>query len=293
MAEPIQGNEEALSGLNDEDKKILEDLQREGNDVQGLTPEKPKEPETPVVVTPKEPATEAPKEPEPKIDNTEPVKPKSDEDTRPRSRTVPAWELAKQQKEWAKEKGDLQAEISKLSSKPVAEAQDDVKAIAEKYGITEPGFVQDLIDAASKRSQLPAELVDKIKEHDHYAEIAKKQAEDGAFVQDFEKDVLPLVREEYPEISDADVARIRDDVKKLAYSEKLLSTPLSLIYKGDDAFRGVVSPKKKTAESGRGGESRSVDLLDFDSMSESDIGKLSPENFIKYSEHMAAKEHTP
>jgi len=280
---------EALEGLNAEDIKILEDLKAEGNEVAGLTPEPaPNEPKT------EEPPKEEPKKEEPKEEAVPDREPDAKKEEAPdrKPKYIPAWELAKQEKIWADEKAQLEAKLAELSQKPPAETEDEVKALADKYQVDEDAM-RDIIAVVSKKVSptLPNGFLENLKELQELGKATKASLEEQAFTKDFEREVLPLVRAEYPDISEDVLAKIRADVRNTAYDAKFLHTPLNVIYKGIDSFRGVVQPKKKSADSGRGGESR-AQVLDLENLSEEEVKSLPAEDFIKYSEYQASKERT-
>lgn len=282
---------EELSGLNAEDMKILEELKAEGNEVAGLAPakaaEEPKK-EEPLKEVPK--IEERPPEKAEPLKGSEPPKePAKEPETERKPKYIPSWELAKREKEWQKEKADLEAKVLDASHKPPAETEDDVKALSAKYNVDEAAM-RDIINVASKRAGLTPDLLNQIKELQEIGKATKATLEAEAFRKDFDSQVAPLVRAEYPGISDDELAKIREDVKTHAYRDDFLHTPLSVIYKGVDSFRGVVQPKKKTVEAARGGESRSAQVIDFDNLSDEEVKALSQEDFVKYSEYQATKE---
>src|ERR1044072_4054684 len=107
MPDEINEAQEALSGLNDEDKKILEDLQTDGFEVEGLNhpeaakePEKEKEPE-------QEPEDLKGKESEPEKCKQEKKEPS----------LMPRWEHVVAEKQHEKEKAELQSKIDELQTK--------------------------------------------------------------------------------------------------------------------------------------------------------------------------------
>lgn len=285
-----QVTDETLDGLNEEDMKILKDLEADGHEVAGLTPAQNAEETKPE----EESQEEAPKEEEPKQEaepqkDAQPDKKEPEKETEDRKpRYIPAWELKKQEKQWEAEKARLEAELEQArQAKTPAEAEDDVDAIAKKYDL-EPSVVKDLVEIAAKRA-LPPEFRAKLQEFEEVSKATKATLEEQAFSKDFASQVEPLVRAEYPDISDDALAKIREDIKSHAYSKDFLTTPLHVIYKGVDSFRGRVQPKTKTVEGKRGGEGR-TDVVDFDSLTEDQVQNLSGEDFIKYSEYQARKE---
>jgi hypothetical protein len=137
--------------------------------------------------------------------------------------------------------------------------------------------------------QLPTDVIDGLK-HELDSMKAEKQAQIEAkgFEQEFGENILPLVKAEYPEISEGQLEVIKNKLKEVAYTEQFAKTPLGVIYKGVDDFRGVETARRASAEAGRGGNKAQAGK-DFDSVSEEDISKMSAEEFDRYSTYMATR----
>jgi hypothetical protein len=288
-----EGNQEALSGLNDEDKKILEDLKKEGHEVEGLEPSKPEAKEEP---------KEEPKElPEPEKQE-EDDKPKQEKPKGKEPSLMPRWEHEVAEKRHEKEKAELQSKIEELQSqskegKPAAEiakTADDIREFAEKYN-ADPEAVEALIakvvEKATGKLALPKEvqeLIGKLPEVNEITQSYKETVAEGKFNQEFERDVKPLVEKEFPGITEAELQGVKSRIRELAVTEEYQRTGLHKIYKAEDEFRTAVSPKRKSADGGRSG--RTGPTLDLEHMSAEDAASLTGEDFIKWSDLQAEKE---
>lgn len=116
-------------------------------------------------------------------------------------------------------------------------------------------------------------------------ERVQAQIERG-FRTDFEENVLPLIKSEYPGISDEGVKKLREEIFGKIQTDEFARTPLKTIFKGEDGFRKRFNSPQGSIDSGRPG-SLHKGGKDWSTMSETDINNLSDEEFDQYSDYMA------
>lgn len=212
--------------------------------------------------------------------------------------------IAKRRQEKARSGGEAKpAEAAKPEpSKPVepekkepaataVELTPEQQKFAEKYGI-EPEDLPALFTPA-KVEQVKAEglseddrkLMDTIRTERDSLLIEK------GFKDDFDTNVLPILKEEYPTISAAKVAEIRELIRQKLEFEQYGLTPLDVIYRGDKDFRGLVTQPKDGPDHGSRvpAKGNAGKVYDFENATEEDI-KKSDFPFEEYSTYMANKE---
>lgn len=309
-------NRDGLGNLPESERKETQSILDEIN---AGTEKKAPEGEKPADKEPKEKPAEGEKKPElgadgkPKAEGKEPK-----EEKRRDFKMVPAYVLSKTQKEHEKAIADLKAELDQARSKPTQEKKEDAedgkgtelpakleakaKEIAEKRGI-DIADARDIVSEAAE-AVAPAEIPGDIRE---FMDTYKKDQDEKAiqtelakFTEDFTVKIIPLIRAEYgADVPQSTIDAVREKIREAAYTNpEYEKTPFSVIYKGDDSFRDLVAQKKKGGEGGRGGyvskhEATRTDGPDISKpMTESDVKNLSPEDFDKWSDNMAALERS-
>jgi hypothetical protein len=108
---------------------------------------------------------------------------------------------------------------------------------------------------------------------------------------DFESNVLPLIKEEYPNISDAKVKEIKEAIFDKLQTDQFSLVPLDVLYRGEKAFRGLVAQPKQSVDNGSRAPARgdASKVYDFDKVTDEDI-KRSDFPFEQYSNYMAKRE---
>lgn len=252
-----------MNMTDEEAKKEHEDIQAEIAREKGIKPDAEEEKDEP---DDKEPAAEKEEQEkdqeEEDEDKDEPADDDEDEDAEPEkkpevrertSRHIPLpkyQELKRTSKEALDAKdakiAELQEELTKsATTKAVAE---DVKAHAEKYGMTEEA-VYDLLKIAHKANPVDPAIAETVKKA---AVIAKKQeAEDS-----FKAELAELVKD-FPEASEQ-----ADKIRQSAFKEGNLSKSLHTIYLRE--VKPTISVKKKTGEASRGAPGRDTKSGELD-----------------------------
>lgn len=301
--------------LDEDTKNILDELEQEGHSIN--RPDKPAQPEEPAAKAADQPKDDAPKESEEKPEGApadkpeaakpeeeskeEPVdrkpadqKPDDQEPSKREPKMMPTWKHRVAEKQWSQEREELLEKLNQQKGESetpqqkqaIADVEEEVKKLSEEAGLDE-GVIQKIVDIASKKNQLPEET---LKALDDYKKNQLEAAQESGYSQEFDKDVVPLIRAEYPDISEENLTRIKTELHDVAFSDGYLKTPLKVIYKGLDDFREYVPPARKSAEGGRGEGGRKVDVVDFDNMTEEQFKKLPPEEQDNYMEYMEKKE---
>jgi uncharacterized protein (UPF0305 family) len=296
-------NNEVDATLSPAAKEALENLAKDGFVPDGTnTPAEPDEHgEYKDKSEPKETPKEEPKEvtPEDKPDMGEENKGTPAKVEREVS-YVPAWKLkvAEGQKDaLAKELEDLRAKGDKLADENKSgelskenkdELNDDVKAIAEKYGYDE-NFVKDIEGLISKKAAqaIPKDLLETV---NTMREKSNQEFQERAFAEDFETSVIPLVLKENPDISKEVLSKIKSEIHDIAFSEVYSKVPLNEIFALKKSAFDIEPPvKKKSSENDGSGKARPSEVVDYDNMDEDTFVQLSPEKKLEVSEYMAKK----
>lgn len=172
-----------------------------------------------------------------------------------------------------------------------ATISEEQKSLAEKYGIEPEDFVKLFPSKEVVKEVIKSGLSDEQKALlDTLQTERQERAISDGFRNEFEKDVLPLIKAEYPNISDEKVGEIKSKIFEKIQIEQYSMTPLSTLYKGEDDFRGVVTIPKKTFDEGSKVPSNSgKQVYDFESVTDADI-KNPDFPFEKYSAYMESKE---
>lgn len=250
----------------------------------------------PVVVPPKV---------EPKPDDKKPdeeVKSKPDESWR----KVVAKKHEDKAKATLEENDRLKKEIEDLKKTPTAPLKpvdqpkpgevastltDEQKTLAEKYGIEPEDYLKMFPSKVIEKEVVKGGLSPEQEALLNSIQSDKEQlAITEGFRSDFETNVLPLIRAEYPNISDEKVKEIKSKIFDKINTDAYSMTPLSTLYKGEDEFRGVVTtPKKSFDEGSKVPANTGNKVYDFETVTDADM-QNSDFPFEKYSNYMASKE---
>lgn len=267
MPENIQAPEEASA----ETQEILKELEAEGNDIAG-----------------KEPPVEEPKVEEVKVEEPDP-EPKVEEKPNREAKFVPVGkhneerhkrQEAEAEAKAAKEEADrLRAELAKGKPSESNDIQEAALKLAEKHGVDVDfarEFAETIVGLSQKRNVLPKEVTEAL-------EIAKQRtAEAEAIVlknaqeTGFEKEFAGIVKD-FP-----DLASQKEAIKQLAFSEGKETIPLRYVAL-EYLHENPSTPGRKTVEAPvKAGESRGVEITDFENLTEEQFAKMSYEEMEKY-----------
>lgn len=248
--------------------------------------------------------------PEPKPEDKKPEeggKPKEDDDGKkpePRRETklMPAWLHERAKADWEKREAELKSEVEKArgTATKLEESQEptkDAEALAEKHGITVE-LAQEIIESRNAAGKIPQEIAEKLKLIDEMKNATAIEAEVAGFKADFDAKILPLIKVEYGEnVPESTIEQIREELKTKAYTPEYAKVPYTILYKGDDTFRGLISPERKGAEGGRGGSTAQQEMsgqgepIDLSKTLSDDVIKtLTDDQFETYSANMEKNE---
>ena len=273
----IEGQDEVL---DKDTKEIVDEIKEEDK--------KPGEEEPPEKEAGEEPEKKPDKEEEAGEKGEEKGEDKKDDEPGEEEKTfkrtpklMPLWKYNVAEKKWNKERGELEGKLQEaLKIKDTPEKTEKIKEIAEKYGMDE-AMINELVGLV--QPIIPKAIMDDIAQLKKASETTTEQQQELEFDRDFNKSVLPLIKEEYPEASEKLVSRIKSLVDKLAFTNELIGTPLSMIYKGSEQFRGVKG--KKSAESSTG--SGRIEKVNIEGVTPEDIEDMSDAEFDKFSDAAA------
>lgn len=287
-------------------QETLNELEGEGVKIENDPRPKPAEKKVEEPAKPEPEKKEEPPKPEVKPEVKVEVKPedKKPDDGKKQPSMMPRYEHKIAEKRWQEEK----EELTKDFNTKLEELQNQIKSGAGKSDIkattvdiekiaadagADPVLVKQIIEAAKNSFQLPAEVQELLKQLPDFKAAQARQRETDAenqFIADFDKEVRPLIEEEYGPVSDEQLRLIRDKVKQAVVSdERLLHAPLGMIYQGVKDFRGIIKEPKKTAEPSRGRQGN-TDTIDFENMTDEKFATLTDEQQDAYAAYQAGKK---
>lgn len=290
---------------------VLNELEDEGHEIENRPPktddkegeDKPKE-DAEKSEDEKDSATDAPKpDEEAGKDETDKDKGGDDDDAgdkkpedidKPREprrvKMMPAWEHEKTvnqlKSDHKKAMDDLKTSVDKPNSEDKADTHtpdrtEKIKTLAEKWK-AEPEFIADLVDTLGT-FEIPKAVEERLAKLDEIEANMNDQTDNADFAKEFDRDVTPLVKAEYANLPEKQLSELKARIREIAFSENYSTTPLSVIFKGLDEFRGLAKAPKKTAEAGKGGTEQAKKTVDTDGLSEDDVSEdnMSDEDFDK------------
>lgn len=278
-------NNEVEAPVSDLTKQVLENLKAEGAELKTDNASQFNE-NGDLKTEDTEITAEEVKEEKPKEEKKEDVKIERDVSY------VPTWKLkvAEDQKLKAEQKlAEAQSEIERLSQKKTlthSEQQildSSLQEIADEYNL-DISFLEKF-----KNALTPKEAIKKL---ESLEEERNKLFQETTYNSEFEKDIVPLIKSENPDISSTALSQLKEDLKSFAFSEEYKKLPLSKIFRAEKESFNIpqVKTHKKTAESLRSGITRTNDAIDFDNISEQDFLSLSPEDKIKFARQKAGRK---
>lgn len=281
-------NNEGIPTPGSIEAEALAALEKEGQTIEGKQPPavaEPKATETPKVVEqPKEqPKEETPKE-QPKVDRTPSM--------------VETWKLrvAEEQKEAALKKAtELEAKLEELSKQksPITQAQEkdiaeEIKALAGDKEV-DVEFLTKFADTIIKKTE------SKYKPNNDIESTVKKLQEErelqvqlNEYNSEFEKDVLPLVKDY--NLSDTALSELKTNLRDLAFSEIYAKVPLKEIFQIKQSNFNLQEPKK--ASEGKGIKARATDTIDLDNVDEETFAKMTPEQIEAFGKRHSGSWNT-
>ncbi len=178
------------------------------------------------------------------------------------------------------------------SESKTPELTEEQKNLADKYGIEHEDFHK-----LFPTPKVEKEVIKSGLSPEQEALLQSVASErDGLLIEkgfnaDFDSNVLPLLKEEYPKgLTDEKIAEVKKSILEKLHDDKFAMVPLDVLYRGDTAFRGLVKAPVKGPDTGSKVPAKgdSGKVWDFDTATEEDI-KHPDFPFDDYSNYMAKK----
>ncbi len=285
-------------GLDSEGKAILDELEQAGHTIVGREPAKPPtEPEKPVEPAKVEPVKPAdPAKPEPVKPAIEPGKPNDQKPNPDRKHEFVPLKKYRETEEQLKEANAKLEELTKSGAKPNAQqidkAADAIKILVEQFNYDEDEAkkLADVIKAivpgqtlTAEQQQALADVETTRKSLAEREEALKDEQDKILFNNDFADNVL----KDFPHL-----ANYKDQIKEMAYSETYSKTPLRAIALAFMDAEGISQKSADviTAERSGGGNAGGGNEINFDTITDEQFSKLTPEQQDKFFAHQEAKE---
>jgi len=221
-----------------------------------------------------------------KVDETTKNDDEQDEEAeKPVERPVYQMPVKKHQAEkekWRAKESEYKQKLADMEAKLKSGVIDDeVKKFADEQELR-PEAVAGLVGLAEKKlsSKLaPNERIEKLLQKQEVAE-AKNQVSS-----EFDDRVAQQIRKDYPSVTQEHLNKIKKEITDLAFTNKYNRYDLVDIYlanKSKFEFKDT-----HTAESSSG---RTGDYVNYNTVNDKDIAKMSPQEYKKYSDFMAKKQ---
>lgn len=170
----------------------------------------------------------------------------------------------------------LKAEYeSKLREASPGAYEKELERVATENGL-DVKAAADLLDVFKKSINMP--------DLSKYDKIVKDQEIDAikaGVSREFDENVLHLIKEDYPGVTDAHIQRIKDEVSELAFSEGYNTYKIADIYKVN---KGQFEFKNKMSAEGSGG--RSSEIVEFRKLSDAEEIKLADSDSSTYKKYL-------
>jgi hypothetical protein len=281
-----------------ETAEILKEMQAEGIKAPGQQEEVKVE----VAVEPSE--TEAPAEVKVEEESEDVELP-----DRPKNNSLPLSKFNKYKDKWETKESEYKAReaemraqldslnnelLSAKSEKQVNLVENDILQLSQKYNVSHD-FIKDQMALAAKMygtdelKTIKAEL-EELRQGKQDAEQERMFSTEFSQGLDFKgekrESVLPLIKQEYPNITPDKIEEIKNTLYEISFDERYAGLPLAEIYSARREFRGIEVPKKiRTAEPSRMGTQPSK-VVDFENITDDDIDSMDDATFDEFSKYM-------
>jgi len=239
--------------------EVLEELQKEGFEVEGKT--EAEEPEQPQEEPEGEP--EVVEEPEEKeTDEQETVEPV---DRVPKEPTlIPAWKAKIAEERLSKENATLKAQLEAYQNNPtvenrksIEEGVNDIRQLANEYGLQIDENQEQFFKALVKNVQktVPDDVLNDVKAFQQQQQINYLETQ---YEKEF-SEITPIIKEKYGELSDEQLTTLRNKLHDIAFTEQYAKVPLSKIFKAEADDLGY-KPVKQAPVFSKSGKTRNTDI---------------------------------
>jgi hypothetical protein len=276
-----------------ETQKVMDDLRAKGHTFEGDTPKVEPKLEIKEVVPKEEPKLEKPPDEEKIHPERKPREPKM----------IPAWQaeidkkrlIKESEEKSAQEKQEWRDAISKLESKieklegTKQEKKEEVGEWIDKL-VTESGvemdvgflksFANELLKQVPKpESKIPDELPKALETVAKMESKVERERENSEYESSFKEEVVPKIKEEYPQITEDEIGSIRESMRKPYFSERFITLSSGEIYElTKGTFKDLIAPERRqTVEKGTKGISRNQKVLDYSNLTDEDYKNMTPQ----------------
>ena len=251
--------------------EVLNELKAAGFEIQGEQVETPVEPEAPL-------QEEAPEEPQ---DTTEDPQEPVVVNRVPKEPTViPAWKAKIAEERLSKENAELRAQIEAYQKAPTQENKQevrqsiaDIRQLAQEEGLElderQERFFNKMASALTQNA-VPQDLLKNVEAFAQQQQIDHLERE---YEQEFSKDVLPLIKEQYGELPEKELATLRQKLHDTAFSETYAKVPLKKVFLAESQDLAIKTPKQPIVTN-RSGRTRNADI-DLSNIDEQSFASLS------------------
>ena len=264
---------------------------------------------------PKEPPKEEIKE-EPKKEPKE--KPEQGKERKPRE--IPAWQVEIDKKRVDKDKKEtdnlilnelksLKSDLEELKKEGIAntsktnedseeEIDKKIEELGEKYekgDITINEMNQGIrkLTSSIPKAEMPEGLKETMEKIEKIEKDSERKKEDNDFSSAFDKEVVGLIKEEFPHALDEDLTAIKDKVRDYYFQTKYITlSPLEIYKLNKSELKGEISPSgSKTSEEGVKGAGGSEEVIDFENITVEQYDKMTPEEQDKVDKYKISKQN--
>lgn len=263
--------------------EVLKELQAEGYEMPGEEPaEQPQEEVAPSQQEPEEQAAEEVVETEPRVIDRAPKEPT----------LVPAWKVKIMEERLAKENETLKQQIEALQSNPTPENRQevqqsiaDIRQLAEEEGLMldekQERFFNKMASVLAQKA-VPQDLLKNVEAFQQQQQVVQLEHE---YNQEFSNDVLPLIKEQYGELPEKELATLRQKLHDTAFTEAYAKVPLKEIFLMKSRELNIKTPKE-TIVTHKSGRTRNADI-DLSNVDEATFATLDGEALDAFLEKKA------
>lgn len=266
--------------------EVLKELQAEGYEMPGQEPaEQPQEEVAPSQQEPEEQEQhEEVAETETRVIDRAPKEPT----------LIPAWKAKITEERLAKENETLRQQIEALQRNPTQENRQevqqsiaDIRQLAQEEGLElderQERFFNKLYGELTKNA-VPQDLIKNVEAFQQHQQIAQLEQE---YNNEFSNDVLPLIKEQYGELPEKELATLRQKLHDTAFTEAYAKVPLKEIFIMKSRELNIKTPKE-TIVTHKSGRTRNADI-DLSNVDEATFATLDGEALDAFLEKKAAR----
>lgn len=258
----------------------LPELKEEAPKVEEPVVEEPKKDETPALK--KEEETPEGEEPEAEAPKPEPKKRTIYDDLKDKKKEVKSEKALREQAE--RERDELKTKLEAITNaKNPEDKQDAINEFEEfaKEIDADPQTIEKMFTLFKKKigvESLPSDIKESLEEFRNWKKENSASAESKQFESDLNS-FEPKLKESFPNASEAELSKIKSEIKTIAHSEGWNDKSLDYILFEHKTYfsKNFVSPKKDGMESvNKKGSDDKVEVLDTDFNMNADLSTMTP-----------------